>query len=55
MRFLGPRDAEVLLDLGRFGDSEVETKAGGRQGSGAGNSNLQKIPACDGRYRSQAS
>ncbi len=55
MRFLGPRDAEVLLDLGRFGDSDVESKSRCREGRGTGNSNLQKIPACDGRYRSQAS
>jgi hypothetical protein len=55
MRFLGPRDAEVLLDLGRFGDSDVEAKSRCRQGPGTRNSNLQEIPTCDGRYSSQAS
>src|SRR5258708_1928189 len=49
MHLLRARDPQGLLDLGGVGESDVEAKAGDRQGPGARHSDFEETPTRDSR------
>jgi len=47
MQLFGARNPERLLDLGRFGDGDLEAEAGRDQGAGPGDAELQNLTTGD--------
>ncbi len=47
MQLFGARNPERLLDLGRFGDGDLEAEAGRDQGAGPGDAELQNLTTSD--------